>query len=299
MSLTSTEIRFLQRLVADRPTARVGNITARSMSTNFSLGLSTGRNIEYSEQDWLRAASLLRSHDIPTTRLEEGAGRIELAAYGGVSEKSFSQAPHADSVAIRCMGHCKLDGIELYTPQGCYLALTIEAAARVQCDRLMVVENLESFRRLERYTWLSPEGSNVLVIYRGDTIFNGRDAQALVLGRSEPIWAFFDFDPQGLMMANALPRDRLEKIMVPDLEILAGLCDTIRGRELFHDQVHGCQTQLDASQHSAVEPLWKLMKRLRSGATQERMAAVCTEKNNCATQRLNEPSSVIGNNISH
>ncbi|WP_143227707.1 hypothetical protein [Acidovorax sp. 59] len=250
------------------------------MNTNFSLGLSTGRNIEYGEQDWLRAEQLLRSHDIPTSKMEEGAGRIELAAYGGVSEKSFSQAPHANSVAIRCMGHCELDGLELYTPEGCYLALTMEAAARIQCDRLIVVENLESFRRLERYAWLSPEGSNVLVVYRGDTIFNGRDAQALVLGRSEPIWAFFDFDPQGLMLANALPHDRLEKILVPDLDVLAGLCDTVRGRELFHDQVGGSQTQLDASQHPAVVPLWVLMKRLRSGATQERMASTGTEENN-------------------
>lgn len=279
MSLSSTEIRFLQRLVADRPTTRVGNITARSISANFGLGLSIGRNIEYSEQDWLRAEGLLRSHDIPTTKLAEGAGRIELAAYGGVSEKSFSQAPHTNSVAIRCMGRCELDGHELYTPEGCYLALTMEAAARIQCDRLMVVENLESFRRLERYTWLSPEGSNVLVVYRGDTIFNGRDAHALVHGRSEQIWAFFDFDPQGLTLANALPHDRLEKIVVPDLAVLTGLCDTARGRELFHDQVGGCQTQLNASQHQAVVPLWALMKRLRSGATQERMASACAEEN--------------------
>lgn len=279
MPLSSTEIRFLQRLVADRPTTRVGKITARSLSANFGLGLSIGRNIEYSEQDWLRAEDLLCSYDIPTTKLAEGAGRIELAAYGGVSEKSFSQAPHTNSVAIRCMGQCELDGLELYTPEGCYLALTMEAAARIKCDRLMVVENLESFRRLERYTWLSPEGSNILVVYRGDTIFNGRDAQALVRGRSEPIWAFFDFDPQGLTLANALPHDRLEKIVVPDLAVLAGLCDTVRGRQLFHDQVGGCQTQLNASQHQAVVPLWALMKRLRSGATQERMASACAEEN--------------------
>lgn len=278
MSLSSTEIRFLQRLVADRPTTRVGNITARSMNANFGLGLLTGRNIEYSEQDWLRAEGLLRSYDIPTTRLAQGAGRIELAAYGGVSEKLFSQAPHADSVAIRCMGRCELDGREIYTPEGCYLALTVEAAGRVQCARLMVVENLETFRRLERYTWLSSEKLNVLVVYRGDTIFNGRDAQTLVLGRSEPIWAFFDFDPQGLMLANALPHDRLEKIVVPDLDVLARLCDTVRGRELFHDQVEGCQKQLDASQHPAVVTLWILMKRLRSGATQERMASADIEE---------------------
>lgn len=281
MSLSSNEIRFLQRLVADRPSTRVGNATARSMSANFGLGLLTGRNIEYGEQDWLRAEDLLRSHDIPTTKLPRGAGRIELAAYGGVSEKAFSQAPHADSVAIRCMGHCELDGIELYTPEGCYLALTVEAAARIQCDRLMVVENLESFRRLERYTWLSPGGPNVLVIYRGDTIFNGRDAQALLLRRSEPIWAFFDFDPQGLILANALPHDRLEKIMVPDLEVLAALCDTVRGRELFYNQVGGCQAQLDASQHPAVTPLWVFMKGLRSGATQERMAFAGTAEKFC------------------
>lgn len=278
MSLTSTEIMFLQRLVADRPSTRVGNITARSMNTNFGLGLLTGRNIEYGEQDWLRAEQLLRSHDIPTSKLEDGAGRIELAAYGGVSEKSFSKAPHADTVAIRCLGSCEIDGRQLYTPDGAYLALTVEAASRIQCDRLMVVENLATFRSLERNPWLTLEGARVLVIYRGDTIFNPRDARLLILERREPIWAFFDFDPQGLMMANALPHDRLEKILVPSLEVLAILCDTARGRELFHDQVSGCQTQLDASQHPAVVPLWVLMKYLRSGATQERMASAGTEE---------------------
>ena len=272
MSLNSTEIAFLQRLATERPRSRTANATARSMCTNFGLGLSTGRNIEYREDDWQLAQRLLSSHDIPTAKLEGNAGRLELAAFGGVSEKSFSQAPHANTVAVRVMGGCTLDDRNISVPEGCYLALTLEAAARIKCDRIMVVENLETFRRLERYAWLDLQGLSVLVIYRGDNIFNPRDAQALVLERSEPIWAFFDFDPQGLMLANSLPHDRLEKIVVPDDAVLAGLCDTARGRRLFHDQIKGCQQQLNASQHHAVLPLWELMKQLRSGVTQERMA---------------------------
>lgn len=278
MALSSTEIRFLQRLVAERPSSRVASASALSMSSNFALGLPTGRYIEYGEQDWARAEGLLRSHDIPTARLGEGAGRIEAAAFGGVSEKSFSVGPHADTVGVRCLGNCELDGRPMYTPEGVYHATTVEAASRIQCDRLMLVENLASFRNLERNPWLRFEGMRVLVVYRGDTLFNPRDAQLLIRERTEPIWAFFDFDPQGLLMANALPHDRLEKILTPGLDALADLCDTSRGRELFHDQVAGCQAQLDASQHPAVVPLWGLMKRLRSGATQERMASAGTEE---------------------
>ncbi len=170
------------------------------------------------------------------------------------------------------------------------MALTVEAASRIQCDRLMLVENLATFRNLERNPWLRLEGKRVLVIYRGDRLFNLRDAQLLIRERKEPIWAFFDFDPKGLMMANALPHDRLEKIVVPDLDTLAGLCDTTRGRKLFHDQVAGCQAQLDASQHPAVVPLWALMKRLHCGATQERMSSISVGRQLFADTFIRHPS---------
>lgn len=271
MSLKPTEVLFLQRLLKDRPASRQANGIASAMCTHYSLGVAAGRHIVYLPHDWDLVENLLRSHDVPTVRLEGKEGRIEQAAFGGISEKAFSEAPHADTVAIRVFGACRLDDHALFTPPGCYLALTRAAARQIACDRLLVVENLDSFRRLERYAWLDMQGMSVMAIYRGDNIFNARDAQVVILERTEPIWAFFDFDPAGLMLANALPEDRLESVLLPDFERLAELCDTPRGRELFNDQYGGCHRQLDASKNPLIGQPWNLLKRLQCGATQERM----------------------------
>lgn len=271
MSFTATEIQFLQRLVRERPAHRRGGAVANFFSEHYSIGRMAGRNIEYREADHASAASLLRTHDLPVQALDSTATRADVALYGGVSEKHFSKAPHANSVAIKFIGRCSLAGQPLVTPAGAFMVLYPDVATQVSCDRILVVENFETFRRLEDYRWISYEGQAVMVVFRGDPSLPVSDALGLVRRRREPIWAFVDFDPSGLLIANSLPHERLEKLVLPTADWLTQASDGYRGRQLFSDQYQMCADALDVSNHPQVKIAWAAMRQLQGAVTQERM----------------------------
>jgi hypothetical protein len=270
MSFTTVQIRFLQRLVAERPPWRQAE-ASRFFCAHYSLGLPIRNRVEYREPDYDMARALLVNNHLPVEALGSEASRIDSAVFGGMSEKSFSAAPNARSIAVKPVGGCELDGHRLYAPEGGYIVLTPEHALRVRCDRLMLVENLETFRRLEAYSWINWGGHAVLAIYRGDLELPNKNAAQLVQARSEPIWAFVDFDPAGLCMVNSLPANRLESVVLPPEAWLEKASDTARGRYLFDSQVDVYSNVLDAAAHPQVVESWQTMKRLRSAVTQERM----------------------------
>jgi hypothetical protein len=96
-------------------------------------------------------------------------------------------------------------------------------------------------------------------------------ATAVVRAASVPIWAFVDFDPAGLVMANSLPIERFERLVLPSTQWLLGAADTVRGRQLFADQEQGCRSSLDQSTNASVRAAWETLQSLRSAVTQERM----------------------------
>lgn len=271
MSFSIVQVTFLQRLVSERPAARRGGETARFFCDNYGLGVSVGSQVEYRAAHYEAAESLLRAHDLPVAALSVHATRADSAVFGGMSEKSLSVAPHSRSVAVKCLGNCTLDGHALYAPKGAYIVLTPEQAQQVTCQRLLLVENLVTFRTLEGYLWLDRGALDVLAVYRGDLAMPNKDAAEVIKCRQEPIWGFFDFDPAGLVMAASLPPERLERIVLPPSEWLQKATNTPRGRQLFDSQVAAFENVLDVAVHPEVVALWQLMKRLRSAVTQERM----------------------------
>ncbi len=127
--------------------------------------------------------------------------------YTDVSEKVFSRRPHSNSVALRTAhGDCDLDGAGLKTPGGGHMVLNTEDAMRVRCDRILSVENLETFRHLHRYAWITDGRGDTLAIFRGDPTFSLADAAKVFAARGELVDAFVDFDPAGLFIAASLPR---------------------------------------------------------------------------------------------
>lgn len=271
MSFTAAQIQFLQRLVSEQPTRRRAGEVASTFCEHFKLGVAVGRSIEYREADHKSAQSLLRAHDLPVDPLAPDATRADVARYGGLSEKHFSQAPHAKSLAVKFVGKCALDGQSLVTPFGSHMIFYPETAMQVTCDRLLLVENLETFRCLEDYRWVNYEGLSVMAVYRGDPSLSISDALQFVQCRAEAIWAFVDFDPAGLAIANALHQERLERIILPSVDWISRAADSHRGRQLFADQVDQYGATLDASSHAKVRFWWQEMKHLRSAVTQERM----------------------------
>jgi hypothetical protein len=271
MAFTAVQVSFLQRLIHQRVTSRHASATARYFSEHFSLGHIVGNRLEYTNAHFTAAERLLGANDLPVKAFGSGATRAKAAAYGGMSEKDFSAAPHSNSVAIKSLGGCFLDGSRLHTPLGAYMVLTVGQAKNVTCDRIAVVENLETFRMLQDYSWIDREDLAVLAIYRGEKDLPNKDATDLLHARTEPIWGFFDFDPAGLAMANALPTDRFERLLLPDPGWLEKAADSARGRSLFDRQVSVYRDVLDRATHPEVAAAWGLMKGLQSAVTQERM----------------------------
>ncbi len=273
MSFSNIQIVFLQRLVREHPPSVRASGVARFFSEHYSLGVLVGTLIEYAEHHHLAAKQLLRSHDLPESKLDKASTRAQAAQYGGMSEKSFSVGPRSGAVAVKALGSCLLNGHQLYTPNGAYQVLTPEQAMKVTCQRLMVVENLETFRWLECYSFLDRKDLDIMVMYRGDLDLPIKDAMNVINGRKESIWAFFDFDPAGLVMANSIPPGRLEKIVLPSMSWLENALDTAHGRQLYDKQEGIYGKVLDVATGPGIASLWELMKRKRSAVSQERMHA--------------------------
>ncbi|SFM91633.1 hypothetical protein [Variovorax sp. OV329] len=271
MTFSTPEILYLQRLVHAGPGRRRAGDAARLFCEHFSLGTLIGSWIEYRADHIESARQLLRANDLPITPMSSDASRADVAAFGGLSEKALSTAPHANSVAIRCIGHCSLDGAPLHTPQGTYLVVKGDVAARIACQRLMLVENLETFRELELYRWIDYEGLSVLVIYRGDGHLTPSAPRGCILGRQEPIWVFVDFDPAGLVIANGLPSDRVQRLVLPDMAWLAEAATTSVGRALYAAQESKARGTLGKASNPEIARAWREVQRLEGAVTQERM----------------------------
>ena len=271
MAFSAKEITFLHGLVNMRPPNRLAGNAASYFWENHRLGRLAGRRIEYRPADYQSAEQLLRVHDLPVASLGEDAKRADAAQFGGMSEKSFSRSPHEDSVAVKPLGGCTLNNHVLYVPAGGYMTLTVEQACQIDCNRLLIVENLETFRWLEDYAWIDFKGLRVLVIYRGDTDLPLRDATKVVAQRTERLWAFFDFDPAGLGMASAVSVDRLELLLLPETEWLMTNSTTPRGRYLYATQLQQYGALLDGHTGYQIQGAWALMRSLVSGVAQERM----------------------------
>ena len=271
MNFSTPEILFLQRLVHAGPGRRRAGEAARHFCEHFSLGTLVGRWIEYRTDHIESARDLLLANDLPVAPMSPSGSRADVAAFGGLSEKALSAPPHANSVAIRCIGDCTLDGAPLRTPDGTYLVVKVAVATRISCQRLMLVENLETFRELDAYRWIDYEGLSVLVIYRGDVHLSPSAPRECILARQEPIWAFVDFDPAGLVIANALPSERVQRVVLPDMTWLAEAARTNVGRALYDAQESRARGVLTKTSHPAIERCWHELQRLQGGVTQERM----------------------------
>ena len=271
MDFNAVQISFLHTLLRERPAIRRASQVAKFFCEQYSIGRASHNQIEYQEVHFQAVQKILESNDLPAGPLPKNSKRADVATYGGISEKAFSKAPHTDSVAVKAIGNCTLDGHQLYTPHGSYQVLTTAQALHVTCQRILVVENLETFRELETYEWIDFQSTDVLVIYRGDKELSIADVAKVIKARTEPIWSFCDFDPAGLLIANSLPKDRLESLIFPSFAWLIGACQTPRGRQLFDQQFNSCAPTLSDASHSQIAQAWAVMQPLQGAVTQEAM----------------------------
>lgn len=273
MTLTSVQIAFLRRIAAEKPSKGAASAVADFFAEQHHIGYRLGRSCEYLPQHHALAARLLATLKLPLTARAPDTLRCEAVETPGVSEKHRTRPPHRDSVAVKPIaGQCLLPGGTPFSlPPESYAVLTVAQALTISAQRLLMVENLETFRLLERYRWINHQGLTVLAIYRGDQRLRLDEAAAVVAQRPEPTWMFADFDPAGLAMAARLPR--LERVLLPDTAWLTAQTRACRRDDLFASQFDQYSATLEQEANPLIRPLWQLMKDLKLGLPQEGMAA--------------------------
>lgn len=268
MSFSSREIAFLQDLVVKGSGQKGASLTSEQLHRHFGMGQHVGSQFVFSQVDANRARQMLANAGIAP----EPAGRPLRRAHAGLNnptqEKSGTLAPHQDSIAVKAAnGRCECKGHPI--PTLGYQVLTLEQAREIRADVLLVVENLESLRFLERNRWIDFQALAVLAIFRGDGIFRADVVAWLLEASSTPVWAYFDFDPAGLGMAARLPR--LQRVLLPKEKVLVNAARKANQVHLYADQVAQWGKSLGSEERSLIQQPWSLLRSLRVGLAQELM----------------------------
>jgi len=236
------------------------------------IGRQKRKTIYLSEADKEKIRAILRSDGIdPQTSPDawRGLSRTDALALGN-NEKLANDPVKRRRVAIKALRpdqFLTVNGERMRLPARCHLDI-YEAVDVTAHDWIIVVENWEAFNDIHVATEsLSFPGAAPLVVWRGDSSMTRADAMlAWIGGLMQPVAAFVDYDPEGMIIARALPR--LQRIVSPPLEVLEHMLEAgVRGRYLA--QIAHCQNTLDAMTDDLVRPLWELIRRAGKALPQE------------------------------
>ena len=90
-------------------------------------------------------------------------------------------------------------------------------------------------------------------------------------GLTQPVAAFVDYDPEGMIIARSLPR--LQRVVAPPLDVLKVLLKAaVRDRYLA--QISQCQNTLDQMTDDLVRPIWDVIRQAGKALPQEKLLSV-------------------------
>jgi hypothetical protein len=271
--LTKHEVRALLRVVQSAEERFASSRVLASFIEGYGIGRHKGAGLLFDAADKSRIREILQAEGIdPMTNLAawDGITRAE-ALRLGPNEKFAATPVKRQRVAVKTLPGkpLNLDGRALILPPTCHLDVEgPTVAGLLDHDTVLLVENWEPFNRIQDVALdLSQAGDNPLIVWRGDNTATSPDyALALLRALDVPVWAFVDYDPAGLLIANALPRlvgliapetDRLER------DLSEGLSDR------YQSQLPMTSTALDISGNEQVRALWSLIRRHGRALPQE------------------------------
>ena len=269
MHISAIELKFLQGLLADS-SDRSPSASAELFRRERNIGTRIGRKFVYAPEDIARAKSLLIALNLPLFATDQPTDRAGAAVHTGLSEKSGTLNPHANAVAFR-----EFSGRTPATLPGYQVATVDEVRRLTPPDLVVVVENFETFRQLERYGWVMERltsAGTTLVLFRGDTIYRIDDARLCMDALNCPVWGFHDFDPAGLHMSMSIRN--LSEHLVPPQAALRAAVEAKKRSDLYFSQFDQYARSLTACSHPQIAALWVLMKSLQKGLPQEWMRDV-------------------------
>lgn len=153
-----------------------------------------------------------------------------------------------------------LNGQSLLLPARCHVEVDYaELGDMAQHDWIVVVENWECFNDIHvAADSLAFPGQNPLIVWRGDKDSVRSDSMlAMLRNLKQPVAAFVDYDPSGMVIARSLPR--LKIVVAPPLDELARMMQ--RGLiERYMDQIAGCRAVLEQIDIACVAAVWDVIQ---------------------------------------
>jgi len=128
-----------------------------------------------------------------------------------------------------------------------------------QHDWIVVVENWECFNDIHLAAdSLTFPGQNPLVVWRGDNDSVRADGMlAMLRNLKQPVAAFVDYDPSGMVIARSLPR--LEMVVAPPHDALKKMMQSGLV-ERYMDQIAGCRSVLEQIDVACVTAIWGVIR---------------------------------------
>lgn len=240
------------------------------------IGITQGNKVRFTPAHKERIRAWLEADGIdPATPLDAWAdrGRFEAMALGP-DEKWAGVAVRAQRIAFKTLaGHPLTIGSQpIYLPRLANLEWDVDEALKsLRHDRVIVVENWESFERIdELQVDMDPAGISPLVIWRG----GGQRATvgavlAFLRAYGRPVWSAPDYDPAGLAIAEGLPH--LAGVLAPPDDVLRTLLEASRLDERYRQQLPGAQAVLERTTNPDVQRLWRLVRAAGKALPQERL----------------------------
>lgn len=267
--LNGTDIRYLRGIASGEKADQAASAVARRFAKEYDIGRLISGRIVFSPEDAGRAAGILTKAAIPITPQSEPLTRAEAALLGLPSEKSGSRPPYQGAVLIHALNDgVTADGRPIAPMPGFTHLVDIKIANQIQCDIVLWVENLETFRRLHRYAWIPRNEGSVLAVYRGDTHLNVATSTEVLKGRPR-VWLFIDYDPAGMVIADTVAtRTPVERVMVPSTKWLESNLSRIGRPHLFHQQ-RASWSAASGAQHRDLKMIWGFIEQCQKGLPQE------------------------------
>jgi len=242
------------------------NVTLRKFVDTYGskVGTITGSYFCMTPVQKHAIRSLLVSIGVdPETKPDAWIGLTRTQALKLGNNEKFAQDPvKLRRVAVKSLRPTlpiTLNGHSVNLPARCHIEVDYAEVGKMsRHDWIIVVENWESFNAIEvAADKLSFPGQNPLVVWRGDKdSVRSNDMLAMIRGMTQPVAAFVDYDPSGMVIARALPR--LAHVVAPPLDVLASMMKEGLP-ERYMAQIAGCQAVLREND-SCVASVWEVIR---------------------------------------
>lgn len=246
-----------------------GKFRASAALTDFcrqyeDVGAVSRGYVELSEDDKRKIRAILASEGIDPATLPEawkGISRSEALELGN-NEKLTNDPVTRRRVAIKALGAGAplwVNDTPLHLPAGCHLDADFLEIDVSRHDWVVVVENWEAFEHIELAAQhLAFPGQAPVVVWRGAAGGIRADAMLSWVGSlAQPVAAFVDLDPHGLVIAAGLPR--LRQVIAPAEARLRAMLQ-IGVRDRYLEQLATSKPFLDSFSDDVIRPLWKLIE---------------------------------------